>query len=460
MPSSQRLLRPCFLQVLSRTEELKKPQLSPKFVQCVAVKNSLISQTSRRIELSGACTCTASTTRRDVSGRPREEINNIDSHINDSEGCQFVDVSCSNHCGRYLQRQHLANHIEHDCACRKVNCQYCGTTGEHRFIEGPHKQECLRHPLPCPNSCELPTTASNLADHLKVCPLQSTVCEYHMVGCRARILRQDQKKHNREMMEEHLSLTMKELLCTNSELTSITMELKTTQKKLNETTRDLMEAREQHGGMVALIKQQEETFQKGLIINIIAKECIKELESQIPHAIQKVIATIKHVELRNENARRLHDEPSPVIPVTIKMSGFSEVKESGKEWYSGSFCTAVLECTLQLCVRVNGWRGRSSISVELYNVKSFVTSTWPPENDCFCLKLLNQVSDNEHHSCWVHLTGSSSRTPVHSGNGRSLCVVWWENSFISHESFYRVTDTRQFLKDDCVFFQVCEFSFF
>lgn len=63
-------------------------------------------------------------------------------------------------------------------------------------------------------------------------------------------------------MEEHLSLTMKELLCTNSELTSITMELKTTQKKLNETTRDLMEAREQHGGMVALIKQQEETFQK------------------------------------------------------------------------------------------------------------------------------------------------------------------------------------------------------
>ena len=66
----------------------------------------------------------------------------------------------------------------------------------------------------------------------------------------------------------------------------------------------------------------------------------------MPHAIQKVIATIKHVELLNENAIRLHDEPSPVIPVIIKMSGFSEVKESGKEWYSGSFCTAVLECTL------------------------------------------------------------------------------------------------------------------
>ena len=48
----------------------------------------------------------------------------------------------------------------------------------------------------------------------------------------------------------------------------------------------------------------------------------------MPHAIQKVIATIKHVELLNE---RLHDEPSPVIPVIIKMSGFSEVKESGKE---------------------------------------------------------------------------------------------------------------------------------
>lgn len=78
------------------------------------------------------------------------------------------------------------------------------------------------------------------------------------------------------------------------------------------------------------------------------------MESQIPHAIQKVIATIKHVELLNENAIRLHDEPSPVIPVIIKMSGFSEVKESGKEWYSGLFCT-VLEYTLYMysCVFIS-----------------------------------------------------------------------------------------------------------
>ena len=153
------------------------------------------------------------------------KIYNIDSHITGSEGCQFVDVSCSNHCGRYLQRQHLAGHIEYNCACRKVTCQYCGITGEHRFIEGPHKQECIKRPLLYPNKCELPTTASNLAEHLKICPLELTECEYHMVGCRTRILRQDQKKHNKETMEEHLSLTMKELLCTNSELASTAMKL-------------------------------------------------------------------------------------------------------------------------------------------------------------------------------------------------------------------------------------------
>ena len=203
-----------------------------------------------------------------------------------------------------------------------VTCQYCGITGEHRFIEGPHKQECIKHPLPCPNKCELPTTATNLAGHLKICPLKFTKYEYHTVGCRARLLRQDQKKHNRETMEEHLSLTMKELLCTNSELANTTMELQATQKKLSETTRDLTEAKEQHGRMVALVKQQDETFQER--VDDVTKECIKELESQLPSAIHKVIATMKHVELLNQNSMGLDDEPE--VPVIIKMSGFSEIK--------------------------------------------------------------------------------------------------------------------------------------
>ena len=161
----------------------------------------------------------------------------------------------------------------------------------------------------------------------------------------------------------------------------------------------------------------------------------------------------------------LYDEP--VTPVIIKMSGFSEVKESA---WQGMVQRVILrystdtfnKCKLQLCVHVNGWRGRSYISVELYHMKDPSVDDdsikWPPVGfaDLFRLNLLNQISNQEHRSCIIDFI--HGRRPVHSGNPRSTYGVWWENNFISHEDFYKVTSTCQFLRDDCVFFRVSNFS--
>ena len=67
------------------------------------------------------------------------ELMNINNHLGNSDGCQFDEVKCSNECGKMMQRQYLTSHVETDCPCRKVNCQYCHDRGQHQFIEGQHK---------------------------------------------------------------------------------------------------------------------------------------------------------------------------------------------------------------------------------------------------------------------------------------------------------------------------------
>jgi len=64
--------------------------------------------------------------------------------------CPLEEVEYSNKCGKRLQRQYLDNHLETKCSHRTVNCQFCQHTGEYQFIEGQHKEQCPRFPLPRP----------------------------------------------------------------------------------------------------------------------------------------------------------------------------------------------------------------------------------------------------------------------------------------------------------------------
>ena len=141
------------------------------------------------------------------------EVNAITNHLNSRDGCQFQDISCPNDCGVAYQRQKLTNHIEVECPRRKINCRYCHDKVEHRFIESQHKDECPKFPLPCPNKCEVETIARDGVDeHVSICPLQQIQCKYYIIGCAATIARKDQEQHNKEMMEQHLSLCAHKLV--------------------------------------------------------------------------------------------------------------------------------------------------------------------------------------------------------------------------------------------------------
>jgi len=111
------------------------------------------------------------------------EVNDITSHLKNSDGCQFEEVKCSNNCGLLFQRQYLASHVDYDCPCREVHCQYCNMIGQYQFIEVEHVEQCSKVPLPCPNKCGVDILHEDMEIHRTTCPLEEIECpnDYHKV---------------------------------------------------------------------------------------------------------------------------------------------------------------------------------------------------------------------------------------------------------------------------------------
>ena len=79
---------------------------------------------------------------------------------------------------------------------------------------------------------------------------------------------------------------------------------------------------------------------------------------------------------------------------------------------------------------------------------------WPLRGT-FELKLLNQISNCEHHFKTVSFYDSI--TDLAAGrvtNGDSACRVQGSGQFISRKDLFKVTSTSRYLKDDYIFFQV------
>ena len=136
------------------------------------------------------------------------EMNDINNHLGNSDGCQFEEVKCFD-CSIMMKRQYLPNHAEMLCKNHKVNCQYCDDTGGLQFIEGQHKEECPKLPVPCPYRCRNENIPRDeLQKHIDRCSLEEVQCEFRNMGCEAIIARKDQEKHNRVMANEHLRLSV------------------------------------------------------------------------------------------------------------------------------------------------------------------------------------------------------------------------------------------------------------
>ena len=349
------------------------------------------------------------------------ELNDINNHLGNSIGCQFEKVKCFNECGKMIERRYLTIHDETECPRRKVNCQYCNDTGEHQFIEGQHKEECPKLPLPCPNQCEVESVPrEDMEAHRKECPLEMIQCEYYSVGCEVRMARKDQEKHKKENMEEHL-------MKTHCKLTDNTNQLANTLQRIS-----ILEA------------------SMHLTMDILTRTTA--IESSLGWSTKLAAMAI------------MSTSGDQVCPVILKMSNYNSMKRTEVTWYSDSFYTH--DKGYKMCMKIYpaghdiGKGTHLSCYLILMRGPHDDNLSWPLR-DKFEIKLLNQISDYHHHSDTVDYgnTLEGYRGRVTEGDRARGCG---NSQFISNEDLYKITlirqylssSTRQYLKDDCLFFQI------
>ena len=143
-----------------------------------------------------------------------------------------------------------------------------------------------------------------------------------------------------------------------------------------------------------------------------------------------------------------------LCPVTIKMTKYKDKKENQIIWYSNYFYTH--KKGYKMCLRIDADDGESThMSVFLYLMKGPHDDelTWPLRGK-FEIKLLNQISDSEHHSVMVAYDDDKVddyNDRVTEGNRSEN--GWGYQEYISNEDLNK-SALCQFLKDDCLFFQV------
>ena len=311
-----------------------------------------------------------------------------------------------------IERQYLKIHLETECPRRTVNCQHCQDTGEHQFIEGRHKRVCDKFSLPCPNKCEVRSILrKDLEAHRKECSLEMIQCEYHNLGCKQRLPRKDLEKHNKQKMEEHLMMTKNELIETNARL-SIAL-----------------------SSLMALMNTQ-----------------LSKSSSSASVWLARLDATAVTVKLAMATGNQ-------VCPVTIKVEEYFDKKVNKKiPWYSESFYSS--DKGYKMCLRIDAAGiddGESThLSAFLYIMMGSHDDelTWPLQGN-FEIKLFNQIGDSEHHSVTVNFNDSvpdKHRSKVTQGDRANY--GWGQHQFISNKCLHKTTSTCQYLKDDCIFFQV------
>ncbi|XP_065901773.1 TNF receptor-associated factor 4-like [Dysidea avara] len=366
------------------------------------------------------------------------ELNDINNHLGNSDGCQFENVKCSNECGKMLQRQYLTSHVETECPCYKVDCQYCHITGEHQFIEGEHRERCSKFPLPCPNKCEVESVhREDMETHRNKCPLEMVQCEYHNVGCEKRMMRKRKREHEEEKMEEHLLLL-------KHRLTNSLEEVCLTKAELADTKSQLASAVEEINTLKSLLHQAlgHISYSKGTALDPSSLDRSAKRCSQL---------TMLSMLLKSGRQS---------CPVVMKIPGYSEKKDNDIRWTSDSFYSH--DKGYKMCLHVypagngNGKGKGTHLSVFLYLMKGPHDDelTWPLKEK-FEVKLLNQISDYDHHNSIVdyshdNVSELSSGRVVSGDEAYGL----GHKRFISNEYLKVDTYSRRYLKYDCIFLLV------
>jgi len=339
------------------------------------------------------------------------ELNDIVYHLENNKGCQFEEVTCPNGCGRQVQRPSLAGHVENECAHRKICCQYCGIKEDHQFIANGHMEQCPKLPIPCPNKCKVDVvTRDSIDKHRKICPLEIIHCEY---GCKERMVRMDQNKHDKEKMEEHLSFNKRELDDIKKVLAELVSDL---QKKIAEI---------------------ETAAQKRIT------ELASKLEDKTKEIEQVRFELIRHNQLNCEAIQLSSSDR--LVPVIVKIP----TKRHGTRLHSDPFYTH--DKGYKMCLGIHLGANNLGIWIKIMKGPNDGSLTWPLKGQCE-VKLLNQIKNSDHYSQHGKYTENGHMRITEAE--RNHIDMWYNHRFISIADLTKHSSACQYLKDDTIFIQV------
>ena len=380
-----------------------------------------------------------------------------------------------------LQQHYLISHVETECPHRKVKCQYCHITGEHQFIEREHATQCPKVLLPCPNGCNVGNLfREDVQAHRKECPLEMIHCDFYSIGCREKVMRRDMERHKQNCINEHLllatrlvreqqednkrltttlSTVLKDLSATEGELTKAKQELvklrtftgtiekdcSATKLELTSIKQELIELR----SLAIDYKVKDENLQAKN--TVAAQKRVQQLEKQLMGATPGPIKY--HTWMHTLHTTSMTGEE--ICPVVIRVPQFSSRMRDKGRWYSNPFYTHCRGYMMCLRVEVAGAGSCRDVYLSAYlrlmKGRNDDLLPWPLKGE-FRIKLLNQLTDEGHHSHIVEFTSSSgdrvSPTIFMAYDGPGC------KTFISHADIMKATPTCQYVKDDCAFIRV------
>ena len=342
------------------------------------------------------------------------ELGELDRHLNLQPppekllvGCQFSEVDCT-YCVQPFQRRYVQAHQSDDCPKRPYACQHCNKyaatfKATYEEVMQNHWPVCPFFPLSCPNNCELVLQRQEVEHHVSNdCPLTHVQCDFHMVGCEARLTRKDMPSHISENLTEHVLLQQKMLISQQAKLTQYELE--------NRQLREALTASEQ--------------------------------KLQMHQYMLEVITS------------------TGTLPFQFTMTEFEQHKRASDQWYSPPFYTHTHGYRMCIKVRANGWGSEKGthLSVSGYLMQGdFDDDLQWPYQGTVTIQLLNQLQDSNHQTGILSSTYSNDLVglqQVTSGE-RAHRACGGMHAFLPHTQLGLNTDRNcLFLKDNQLKFRV------
>ena len=342
------------------------------------------------------------------------ELGELDRHLNLQPlpekllvGCQFSEVDCT-YCVQPFQRRYVQAHQSDDCPKRPYACQHCNKyaatfKATYEEVTQNHWPVCPFFPLSCPNNCELVLQRQEVEHHVSNdCPLTHMQCDFHMVGCEARLTRKDMPSHISENLTEHVLLQQKMLISQQAKLTQYKLE--------NRQLREALTASEQKLQMHQ-------------------------------HMLEVITCT-------------------GTLPFEFTMTEFEQHKRASDTWYSPPFYTHTHGYRMCINVDANGWGAGEGTHLTVHGFLmrgDFDDDLQWPYQGTVTIQLLNQLQDSNHQTGILSSTYSNDLVGLQrvTSGERAQRACGGMHAFLSHTQLGLNTDRNcLFLKDNQLKFRV------